>query len=331
MVSCTICSSYETAVRLRPNAQLRHVKFEVVHAKATQKKMQILNTLTIFFVLACNILHKTTNFAPSIRIYFVTMIDTIINAALRAGRAIMNIYNHPDLDWQVERKADNSPLTLADRESHRVIAEALEATPYPLLSEEGAHLPYDERKDWHSLWIVDPLDGTKEFLKKNDEFTVNIALVTDGVPVMGVIYVPAKHQLFWGEKGQGAFTAEVDPETLHVGKPEALPLKGADWGRPFRVVASRSHLSPETETFITDLQRHHPDLEMVSAGSSLKLCLVAEGKADIYPRLAPTMEWDTAAGHAIALAAGKKVLDAQTDLPLTYNKEDLHNPWFVVK
>ena len=118
---------------------------------------------------------------------------------------------------------------------------------------------------------------------------------------------------------------------LFRSKPEALPLKGADWGRPFRVVASRSHLSPETETFITDLRRHHPDLEMVSAGSSLKLCLVAEGKADIYPRLAPTMEWDTAAGHAIALAAGRKVLDAQTDLPLTYNKEDLHNPWFVVK
>ena len=259
------------------------------------------------------------------------MIDHIINTALRAGRAIMQIYTHPDLDWQVERKADNSPLTLADRESHRVIAEALESSPYPLLSEEGAHLPYDERKDWRTLWIVDPLDGTKEFLKRNDEFTVNIALVTDGVPVLGVIYVPAKNRLFWGEKGQGAFTAEVEPETLHVGEAEALPLKGADMGRPYRVVASRSHLSAETESFINDLRRYHPDLELVSAGSSLKLCLVAEGKADIYPRLAPTMEWDTAAGHAIALAAGCQVLDAQTDQPLTYNKEDLHNPWFVVK
>ena len=145
-------------------------------------------------------------------------------------------------------------------------------------------------KGWHTLWIVDPLDGTKEFLKKNDEFTVNIALVTDGVPVMGVIYVPAKHRLFWGEKGQGAFTADVDPETLHVGTAEPLPLKGADLGRPYRVVASRSHLSPETETFINDLRRHHPQLELVSAGSSLKLCLVAEGKADVYPRMAPTME-----------------------------------------
>ena len=260
-----------------------------------------------------------------------TTIDTIINAALHAGRAIMNIYTHPDLDWQVERKADNSPLTLADRESHRIIAQELESTPYPLLSEEGAHLPYDERKDWHTLWIVDPLDGTKEFLKRNDEFTVNIALVTDGVPTMGVIYVPAKHRLFWGAKGEGAFTADVDPETLHIGTPDSLPLKGADTGRPYRVVASRSHLSPETETFINDLRRHHPDLDLVSAGSSLKLCLVAEGKADVYPRMAPTMEWDTAAGHAIALAAGRQVINAETDLPLTYNKEDLHNPWFIVK
>uniref|UniRef100_UPI004026D7E0 3'(2'),5'-bisphosphate nucleotidase CysQ n=1 Tax=Alloprevotella sp. TaxID=1872471 RepID=UPI004026D7E0 len=259
------------------------------------------------------------------------MLDTIIQAALRAGKAIMDIYTHPDLDWQVERKADNSPLTLADRKSHAIIAEALESSPYPLLSEEGAHLPYDERKHWHSLWIVDPLDGTKEFLKKNDEFTVNIALVTDGVPVMGVIYVPAKYRLFWGEKGQGAFTAEVDPETLHIGQAESLPLKEAQLNRPYRVVASRSHLSPETETFINDLRRHHTDLELVSAGSSLKLCLVAEGKADVYPRMAPTMEWDTAAGHAIALAAGHEVLNAETDLPLTYNKEDLHNPWFVVK
>ena len=267
----------------------------------------------------------------SLYVIFAPMLDTIIQAALRAGKAIMDIYTHPDLDWQVERKADNSPLTLADRKSHAVIAEALESSPYPLLSEEGAHLPYDERKHWHSLWIVDPLDGTKEFLKKNDEFTVNIALVTDGMPVMGVIYVPAKYRLFWGEKGQGAFTAEVDPETLHIGQAESLPLKEAQLNRPYRVVASRSHLSPETETFINDLRRHHADLELVSAGSSLKLCLVAEGKADVYPRMAPTMEWDTAAGHAIALAAGHEVLNAETDLPLTYNKEDLHNPWFVVK
>ena len=258
------------------------------------------------------------------------MLEHIISAALRAGQAIMDIYTHPDTDWQVERKADNSPLTLADRRSHAVIAEALASSPYPLLSEEGEHLPYAEREAWHKLWIVDPLDGTKEFLKRNDEFTVNIALVEDGTPVLGVIYVPAKHVLYWGETGKGAFRAEVDPLTLERSEAEQLPLAGAKEGRPFLVVASRSHLSPETQQLIDGLRPAHPDLETVSAGSSLKLCLVAEGKADIYPRLAPTMEWDTAAGHAIALAAGCTVTDAATGEPLRYNKPDLHNPFFIV-
>ncbi len=258
------------------------------------------------------------------------MLEQTIQAALRAGQAIMEIYTHPDTDWEVERKADNSPLTLADRRSHAVIAEALSATPYPLLSEEGVHLPYDERKDWHTLWIVDPLDGTKEFLKRNDEFTVNIALVEDGVPTLGVIYVPAKHTLYWGVKGEGAFRADVDASTLQRSKVVSIPQPGATEGRPFRVVASRSHLSPETQQLIDRLRTAHPDLDTVSAGSSLKLCLVAEGNADIYPRLAPTMEWDTAAGHAIALAAGCTVTDAATGQPLRYNKPDLHNPFFIV-
>lgn len=258
------------------------------------------------------------------------MINKIIDAALRAGHAIMDIYTHPDTDWQVERKADNSPLTLADKRSHQIIAEALKNTNIPLLSEEGAHLPYDERKVWKRLWIVDPLDGTKEFLKRNDEFTVNIALVEKGVPVMGVVYAPAKHLLYYGEKGKGAYAAIVNGdeeiENLH-----AIPTKEAYLDRPYRIVASRSHLSAETESFINDLRKQHPDLEMVSAGSSLKICLVAEGKADVYPRLAPTMEWDTAAGHAVVLAAGKEVVYAADGAPLHYNKEDLHNPYFIVK
>lgn len=258
------------------------------------------------------------------------MLHTVIAAAIRAGQAIMEIYTHPDTDWQVERKADNSPLTLADRRSHAVIAEALKQTPYPLLSEEGEHLPYDERRAWQTLWVVDPLDGTKEFLKRNDEFTVNIALVTDGTPVMGVIYVPATHRLYWGEVGKGAFTAQVDAATGQPGPAQPLPLADADKARPFRVVASRSHLSDETRTFIDRLKAQHGEVDTVSAGSSLKLCLVAEGKADVYPRLAPTMEWDTAAGHAIAVAAGCRVDDAETGEPLHYNKEDLHNPFFVV-
>ncbi len=258
------------------------------------------------------------------------MLAQTINAALRAGQAIMEIYTHPDTDWEVERKADNSPLTLADRRSHAVIAEALSASPYPLLSEEGVHLPYEERKNWRTLWIVDPLDGTKEFLKRNDEFTVNIALVEDGVPTLGVIYVPAKHTLYWGVKGEGAFRADVDGETLKVSDVVRIPQESAKAGRPFRVVASRSHLSPETQQLIDGLRPAHPDLDTVSAGSSLKFCLVAEGKADIYPRLAPTMEWDTAAGHAIALAAGCTVTDAASGEPLRYNKPDLHNPFFIV-
>ncbi len=258
------------------------------------------------------------------------MLEKMIAAALDAGRAMMRIYTDPEADWQVERKADNSPLTLADRQSHAVIARALEDTPYPLLSEEGVHLPYAERQAWKELWVVDPLDGTKEFLKRNDEFTVNIALVREGRPVMGVIYVPAKYRLYWGTEQGGAYVAEVDPQTYAVGEARALPLAGAEEGHPFRVVASRSHLSPETEAFIGNLRTRHGQVETVSAGSSLKLCLVAEGKADAYPRLAPTMEWDTAAGHAIAVAAGCKVTDAATGEPLRYNKEDLHNPYFIV-
>lgn len=257
------------------------------------------------------------------------LLPSTIAAAIDAGRAIMDIYTHPDTDWQVERKADNSPLTLADRRSHQVIARALAHTPYPLLSEEGIHTPYNERKNWQTLWIVDPLDGTKEFLKRNDEFTVNIALVHCGVPVMGVIYIPAKHTLYWGSEGQGAFTAPVCPTDFTVGQAQPLPLAHEDT-RPFRVVASRSHLSPETQSFIDNLCRTHGQVETVSAGSSLKLCLVAEGKADVYPRMAPTMEWDTAAGHAIARAAGCTVTHAETGEPLQYNKEDLHNPYFVV-
>lgn len=250
------------------------------------------------------------------------LLATAIQAALDAGRDIMEIYDDPEADFGIERKADNSPLTRADKAAHARIMTYLEPTGIPVLSEEGAHLPYDERRTWQRLWIVDPLDGTKEFIKRNGEFTVNIALVEDGAPVMGVIYVPVKQQLYYGIVGEGA-TKEED------GVRSSLPLPAGE--RAFTVVASRSHLSSETADFIDNLRREHPDLELVSSGSSLKICLVAEGKADIYPRHAPTMEWDTAAGDAIARAAGRSVVDALTGEPLRYNKEDLHNPWFVVE
>lgn len=255
----------------------------------------------------------------------------ILLLAIRAGRAIMDIYTHPDTDWEVERKADNSPLTLADRRSHAVIAEGLKDTPYPVLSEEGVHLPYDERKEWKRFWLVDPLDGTKEFLKRNGEFTVNIALIEEGRPVWGVIYVPAKRHIYWGEKGKGAYFAEAEGDDYHIGEAQSLPVAAYKEGRPMCIVASRSHLSAETEALIEGYRTEHPDLRTVSAGSSLKFCLVAEGRAEVYPRLAPTMEWDTAAGHAIAEAAGFQVLDISTQTALIYNKPDLHNPHFIVK
>lgn len=263
-------------------------------------------------------------------------IQIAVEAALRAGRAILSIYDDPASDFQVEQKADHSPLTIADRKAHEAICTCLADTPYPVLSEEGKHLPYAERRQWETLWIVDPLDGTKEFIKRNGEFTVNIALVHQGVPVMGVIYIPVKHELYFASASDGAYKIasislrEETPWTWDelVAQAQRLPMgEGHD---AFVVVASRSHLTPETEAFITILKQLHANVELVSKGSSLKICLVAEGKADIYPRFAPTMEWDTAAGHAIARAAGCEVWHTDFSSPLVYNKEDLHNPWFVV-
>lgn len=260
-----------------------------------------------------------------------------IDAAMKAGEKILSIYDDPASDFQIERKADNSPLTIADREAHETILAILSKTPYPVLSEEGKHLDYEIRRQWDTLWVVDPLDGTKEFIKRNGEFTVNIALVRDSVPVAGVIYVPVKRVLYFAAEGVGAYRrSEItgvagDSMTLEqmIKESEQLPLdKVRDH---FIVVASRSHLSPETETYIADLKQKHGNVELISSGSSIKICLVAEGSADVYPRFAPTMEWDTAAGHAIARAAGMEVYQAGKDEPLQYNKEDLLNPWFIVE
>ncbi|MEG1545190.1 MAG: 3'(2'),5'-bisphosphate nucleotidase CysQ [Tannerellaceae bacterium] len=260
-------------------------------------------------------------------------------AALEAGKAIMKIYTDPNADFEIERKADNSPLTLADRAAHAVIAAQLADTPYPLLSEEGRNISYAERKDWPILWVVDPLDGTKEFIKRNGEFTVNIACVKNGVPVMGVIYVPVRNELYCSADGLGAFKVtdvQVDDyEGLDELLMRAVKLPLAAPHKGIVVVASRSHLSEETEQFINELRLHTPDVTMKSSGSSLKICLVAEGSADVYPRFAPTMEWDTAAGHAIARGAGMEIYQAgkanETNEPLRYNKEDLLNPWFIVE
>ena len=261
-----------------------------------------------------------------------------IDAALKASEEILSIYEDPASDFEIERKADNSPLTIADRKAHEAIVAVLSKTPFPILSEEGKHLGYEIRRGWDTLWIVDPLDGTKEFIKRNGEFTVNIALVQDSVPVIGVIYVPVKRMLYFAVEGVGAYKCsglvglEDDTVTLKqmIEDSERLPLD--DPRDHFIVVASRSHLSPETGEYIADLRKKkRGGIELISRGSSMKICLVAEGEADVYPRFAPTMEWDTAAGHAIARAAGMEVYQAGKDEPLRYNKEDLLNPWFIVE
>ena len=228
-------------------------------------------------------------------------------------------------------------MTIADRKAHEAIAAILSKTPFPVLSEEGKQLDYAVRQQWDTLWIVDPLDGTKEFIKRNGEFTVNIALVKNSVPVLGVIYVPVKKELYFAVEGKGAFKMtglmglEDDSVTLEqmIDEAERIPLN--DSRDHFVVVASRSHLSPETEEFIAELKKKYGTVELISSGSSIKICLVAEGVADVYPRFAPTMEWDTAAGHAIARAAGMEVYQSGKNEPLRYNKENLLNPWFIVE
>ena len=260
---------------------------------------------------------------------------TAIVAALKAGREIMEIYEDPASDFHIERKKDNSPLTIADKKAHRVIAEELKRFSYPVLSEEGEHLPYEIRKGWTSLWIVDPLDGTKEFIRRNGEFTVNIALVKEGVPVMGVIYAPVLKTLYFGAEGIGAYRCEhIASEAIYsledyIAKGERMPCSPEK--SSFTIVASRSHLNKETQDYMDELEKEHGIVECISRGSSLKICMVAEGKADVYPRFAPTMEWDTAAGHAIVRAVGKEIYLQDEVTPLVYNKPDLLNPWFVVR
>lgn len=279
------------------------------------------------------------------------MIPLAIQAALQAGEAILEIYEQ---DFEVEIKSDSSPLTAADQAAHNIIVHALETTPYPVLSEESATVAYDERKDWNTYWLVDPLDGTKEFIKKNGEFTVNIALIEEGVPVLGIVYVPVSHTLYVGavRNGlgieQGAWKAEsCSGKSIEeiLAAANACSVSGKP-GKPLKIVASKSHCNDETRQFITDIEKDHGAVELVSSGSSLKLCMVAEGSADIYPRIAPTMEWDTAAAHAVVVAAGGAVFRYDESLPvaaysvadsmrakpcsLRYNKENLLNPYFVV-
>lgn len=254
-----------------------------------------------------------------------------IEAAIKAGKKILEIYEN---DFEVETKSDNSPLTDADKKSHLTIKEILEPLSIKILSEEGKQMSYDERKDWKKFWLIDPLDGTKEFIKRNGEFTVNIALIEDSVPVAGVVFVPVTGKMYYGSKEDGSFSFmfnKDDDKTIEEYMSIAKKLPVGSSPSKYTIVASRSHNTPETEEFINEKREQYGDVECVSSGSSIKLCLVAEGRANVYPRLAPTMEWDTAAGHAVAKFAGCKVYDYNTKNELQYNKKNLLNPWFVVE
>jgi len=249
------------------------------------------------------------------------MLDKVIDACELAGRAILEVYESDD--FGVKSKSDNSPLTRADQLAHEVLVEKLSALGVgPVLSEEDAEVSWEVRKTWNQYWLIDPLDGTKEFIKRNGEFTVNVALINNGEPILGVVYAPVKALWYYGEKGAGAFKKVAGGAAKSI-SPSRVPTDGEQW----RVVGSRSHTSEDFDAFMASLD----NANLVSMGSSLKLCMVADGSADLYPRLIPTCEWDTAAAQAVVEAAGAMVLNWETKEPLRYNTKDtLLNPYFVV-
>jgi 3'(2'), 5'-bisphosphate nucleotidase len=248
------------------------------------------------------------------------LLDDVVAIAREAGERILEVYNRDDFD--VEKKGDNSPLTAADLAAHRTIVAGLEKlTPdIPVHSEESQGITWEMRRDWQRYWLVDPLDGTKEFIKRNGEFTVNIALMENGAPVMGVVHVPVLGVTYLGGVGVGAFKEEK-------GERHAISVRALQ--TPVVMVASRSHGADKLGALETLINEQLGEVELANMGSSLKLCLVAEGKADIYPRLAPTSEWDTAAAHAVVTAAGGVVVNTAFET-LRYNKEDILNPFFLV-
>lgn len=254
-----------------------------------------------------------------------------IEAAIEASKDILTIYQSND--FEIEKKKDNSPLTIADKAAHSIISSILQESKIPILSEEGKSIPYETRKYWNKLWIVDPIDGTKEFIKRNGEFTVNIALIEKNKPVLGVVLAPVLGVIYFSEKNVGSFKSIVNFDFFKLedilSKAETLPIYNKF--EMFTVLVSRSHLSKETKAYVENLKAKHGKIKFMSMGSSLKLCLVAEGKASCYPRFAPTMEWDTAAGHAICKFAGCKLTDLKTKQEMIYNRKELTNNWFIVQ
>jgi 3'(2'), 5'-bisphosphate nucleotidase len=259
-----------------------------------------------------------------------SLVSSAFTAAFEAGKAIMCVYASV---FDVDYKADDSPLTQADREADSIITSYLSQTGIPILTEEDdANHLYDEyRAKWTQCWIVDPLDGTKEFVKRNGEFTVNIALCENGIPVFGIVYAPAKGLFYYAQKGGGAWRIDIgDISTPHIDltAPCRLPLH--PFPEVFTIAGSRSHSSPETEKYVSEQEQRFGHVAFKPSGSSLKFCLVAEGAAHVYPRFAPTSEWDTAAGQIIAEEAGATVTVWPSGEPLRYNRRNLLNPFFLV-
>ena len=241
----------------------------------------------------------------------------INNIVYKAGAAILEIY---DTDFDVETKSDNSPLTIADKKSHEIIEDGLKKLypDIPILSEEGKDISYLVRKKWDLFWLVDPIDGTKEFIKKNGEFTVNIALIKNNYPIFGSVYAPYLRELYWASEGLGAWKS--------IDKSNEKRIKVIKSENKKRIVISRSHPNEKVTQFINQYKNH----QLIRMGSSLKLCCIADGKADLYPRLGPTSEWDIGAAQCIVEEAGGSVLEYETNLRLSYNKENILNPFFIV-
>lgn len=266
------------------------------------------------------------------------MLHQTIKAAVIAGKEILSVYNTA---FEVEYKEDKTPLTQADKLASERIIDQLKMFNIPVLSEEGKHDDYTVRKNWNKCWIVDPLDGTKEFIKRNGEFTVNIALIENNRPTLGVIFSPVLQDVYFAEKNSGAykidrtlfskFISDIENCTSNdlMSVAQKLPIKHDRTN--YVVVASRSHLSKETNQHIENLKLKHRKVDIVNTGSSIKMCLVAEGIADEYPRFGPTMEWDTAAGQAILQESNCELIDLTTKLPMLYNRENLLNNWFVAR
>lgn len=253
------------------------------------------------------------------------------NAAIKAGEEIMSVY---DTNFSVSYKEDKSPVTVADKRAHAIISKELSKTSFPILSEEGDLTPYEERKKWKQFWMVDPLDGTKEFIHKTNDFAVNIALMENNIPTMGFIYIPVTRWMYFSDLAIGGFKYKCDEnpiETRHALLTESISLPIRKNTAKPSITVSRSHLNLKTKQFITQLKKQNNLEAILRRGSAIKLCLVAEDSGIMFPRFSPTMEWDTAAGHAIINASGGEVIDWETKKPLRYNKKNLLNPSFIAR